>query len=139
MSILGERWVRIALLILVGIAIIVLPRFLPDVSLEGLSDSDKFGIQLLCFVAVSALIALELLTAAFQCTRAILRGEASIASYMAATTCVLIVLALFVWETRYSASVLIESVVTLYVLAVGYLIIQGITRFMAGSTRDVRR
>ena len=73
MSMFYERWIRIVFLILMGIALVVLPRFLPTVPEFG--DSDKFAIQFFSFLAVSALIGLELLIAALQGTRAVLRGK----------------------------------------------------------------
>jgi len=128
MSMFYERWIRIVFLILMGIALVVLPRFLPTVPEFG--DSDKFAIQFFSFLAVSALIGLELLIAGLQGTRAVLRGETSKLSYMAGATAVVIVLGLFVWQTWYSAAMVLESVATLYVFAFGYLIIRGIAGIM---------
>ena len=128
MSIFCERWIRIALLILMGIALVVLPRFLPTV--PGFGDSDKFAIQFFSFLAVSALIGLDLLIAALQGTRAVLRGEMSKRAYMTGAAAVVIVLGLFVWQTWYSAAMVLESVATLYVFAFGYLIVRGIAGFM---------
>jgi hypothetical protein len=130
MNLILERWIRIAVLILTGITIIVLPRFLPDIPLAGLGDSDKFGIQLVCFAVVCAVISLDLLSGAIQETRAVLRGEASKLSYLAGAAFVVIVLALFVQQVRYNGSMVIESVVTIYVLAVGYLIVRGFACFV---------
>ena len=134
MSMFRERWIRIALLILVGIVLVVLPHVLPTVPFAGLGDSDRFAIQLFSLLLVSALIGLDLLIAALQGTRAVLRGEVSKRAYMTGAAAVVIVLALFVWQTWYSATMVLESVATLYVFAFGYLIVRGI----AGFTRRLQ-